>query len=189
VTTPAQIRVALTAAVAIAGDVSRHAVVWGQAGNPIANPVVRLFATTDLDCIFDPRVVQTPNEDGLLDQSLSTLRELTVQIRVESTSAACAHDAYETASWISIGLSLDSVTAALDAVGINLIEVLPSNDLQFLSGDVMTYARTFDARFRYEMSRVDPTVVGVIEHVQISGEVNAPPTISTPVTQYDKPAA
>jgi len=189
-TTPAQFRTAIVNAVALAGEITPKAVVWGNAGHPISNPLVRLLAGTELDCTNDPREVLTPDADtGLLDKSLSTLREVTVQIRVESTSEACAGDAYALSGWISIGLALESVTAALSAVGIELIENLNSTDLSFQSGDQIIYCRTFDARFRYELSRVDPTAVGVIEHVQISGEVTAPPLILTPVTQYDKPAA
>ena len=188
-TTPAQFRTAVQAAIVLAGAVSVHAVVWGNAGQCIGNPIVRLFTTSETSCTNDPREVKTENEDGLLDLSLSALREVVVQIRTESTSEATANDAYQLSGWIEIGLSLQSVTDALYAVGIELVETTDASDVSFLSGDMMICARTFDARFRYEISRTDPTVIGVIEHVKVSGDITNPEQISLPVQQYDKPSA
>ena len=187
-TTTANLRSAIVAAVAAAGPITSKAVFWAQAGRPIANPCVCLSPTTDLSETNDPRTSKTPDaETGNQVLDLSTSRRATIQIRSETTNSATAADAYALSDAIELGLSLTAPAAALAAQGVVLVRVHPHNDLSYMHGDCMIYARSFDAEFRYEYHRADPTQQGTIEHVQVSGTLNVPPDTAVPIGTLDKP--
>jgi hypothetical protein len=178
----------VVAAVAAAGPITAKAVFWAQAGRPIANPCVCLSPTTDLSETNDPRTTKVPDVDtGDQALTLSTSRKATVQIRSETTNAATATDAYALSDAIELGLSLTAAAAALAAQGVVLVRVHPHNDLSYMHGDCMIYARTFDAEFRYEYHRADPTQQGTIEHVQVAGTLNVPPDVTVSLGTIDKP--
>jgi hypothetical protein len=188
VTTPKAFRDGIVAAVATAGGVTAKAVCWSEQGRPAANPVVVLSLTADVSETFDPRSCRTPSGDDYA-VALSTSRVATVQIRTETTNKTALADAHALSDSLELGLSLQAVTTLLQAAGLVLVGTHAHTDLSYMSGDCLTYARTFDAQFRYEYGRADPTVLGTIEHVQVSGELDLAPanTITISVEQINKP--
>jgi hypothetical protein len=181
-------RAAVAAAVVAASEQPAGAVVWDKSGLPIADPVVRLSVTSAVD-LTEPREVRTEREAGDYAVALSVLRDVAVQIRCESVHAATVADAQNLASWIALGLQMQEVQVALHAAGIALIDSTGNTDLSYWDADRLIYARTFDALFRAEFERSDPTALGVLEHVKISGEVDAPPAIAIPEETISRPAA
>lgn len=187
-TTPKVFRDGIVTAVAAAGGVTDKSVCWSEQGRPVANPVVVLSLTADVSETFDPRSCRTPSGDDYA-VALSTSRVATVQIRTETTNKTALTDAHALSDYIELGLSLQSVTALLAASGLVLVGTHAHTDLSYMSGDCLVYARTFDAQFRYEYGCTDPAVLGTIEHVQVSGELDLAPenTITIPVEQINKP--
>ena len=182
----ADFREAVRVACVSASGLPDGAVVWGNAGQPIADPVVRLFLSSVRSPV-DVREVRTENEDGTYDVALSKIAECTVQVRTETVAHATAADALAAADYLSLGLRLQAVNAALLTAGVVFVDTLDAVDLAFESGDLRIAARAFDALFRIEVGRTDPTPLGVIEHVKISGEVETPPTVDIPEETIDRP--
>lgn len=186
-TTTKQFKDAVKAAVALAGGVSVKSVTWERAGKPIGGTLVRLLLGADVSETPDPRQDLTANEAGTLAPELSQSRLASVQIRCETINADTASDAHAKADEIEIGLSLQAVTAALATAGVVYVQAQGQTDISFWVDDCQIFARAFDAQFRYVYTRTDPTPVGVIEHVQVSGQLDIPPNSAIAIGTVDKP--
>lgn len=167
-TTWAEVREVVLDAVAAASGLPAAAITWHPAGQPLADPLVRLSISSVRD-ISEPREILEEQGSGL-QRTLSILREFTVQIRVESINAAFTPDALSVACNIGLGLRLQIANVA----PLVLIRTHPQYDLTFRHGEHLVYARAFDAEFRGEFAVVDSAAVGIVEHVVVSGETTNP---------------
>lgn len=177
-TTELQCHNAIREAVVSASGLHDKAVVWGNAGQPVADPIIRLFVTSDLDVVPTREVLTRVGAD--YSRGVSMIREWTVQVRAETVNHVTANDALAVLGQTRLGIELQAAKAILTAAGVVLVKrVGPALDLAFEHGDVLIAARVVEYVFRAVFNRDDPTGVGTIEHAQVSGDVENP-TIAIP---------
>lgn len=187
-TTWATFREAVRQAVVSASGVVSDAVVWGNAGQPIANPVVRLFVTSAKSAVGEARLVQVENEDGDYNLTASIVTDVTVQVRTETVDNATAADALQVAEYTKLGFALQAPDALLAAQAVVQVDQGGECfDVSFIDGDRMLAARTFDWRLRFGLTRTDPTPRGTIEHVKVSGTIDVPPEVTIPEETLSRP--
>ncbi|MFA4972198.1 MAG: hypothetical protein WC683_06265 [bacterium] len=169
-TTTMGARAAIVEAVALASGITSSAVVWGQAGQPVADPLVRLFVRRVTDVV--------PSREVFVDEarSLSVMREWDVDVRIETISAGVSGDAVDRAGSLMLGLDLLAVREVLAAAELILVAAKSIGDVSFRSGDRLVYAVLFELRFRGVFDRADPTPLGWIEHVGLDGDLENPTT-------------
>lgn len=172
-TTYATAREAIRSAIVAASGLDTAAVVWGNAGQPISDPVIRLFVSSDVDIVPTREVLTAAGSD--YTRAVSTIREWTVQVRAETVATATSSDALNVSGQIRLGMHLQAAQALLAAQGVVLVRRAgPSVDLAFEHGDLLIAARTFDYVFRAVFNLDDPTGIGTIEHAEVGGALTNP---------------
>lgn len=163
-TTYAAFRAAVKAAVVAASGLHEQAVVWSQDGATVADPSVVLTVISDL------RTNDVPVRDVLVAsgddyaRTLSTMRDVAIQVRVESIRA----DAVGLADEILLKLGLAAPRALLEAE-CAVIDDGPLVDLRYRAQGNAIQARAFELFTRIVLEFADPTPVGTIGTVQVQG--------------------
>jgi hypothetical protein len=125
-----------------------------------------------LQVISDVRTSGVPTRRTLTEaggayiRSLSEMRDVVVQVRVES----CTEDALHLANRCAMRLGFQGPRGVLEAQEIAVIED-PDNilDLRYTAHDLVVQARVFEFRCRMAIVEVDPVPVGTIQTAQVQG--------------------
>lgn len=171
-TTYTALRAAIKAAVVAASGLDAAAVVWTERGETVADPLVVLTVISDVRTV-PVREVLTAADDSYT-RKLSTMRDVAVQIRVDSVRG----DALEIANTIALGLGLQAPRALLEAV-CAVVDDGPMRDLQYRDRGVKIQARAFELFLRITLEASDPTAVGTIGTVKVQGTpITLPPIVT-----------
>lgn len=165
-------REAVRAAVVSASGLDDAAVVWSQGGSPCADPLVVLSVISDIRTVPVREVLEIDGDDYA--RSLSTMRDVAVQVRVESIRA----DAVGLANEILLKLGLQTPRAILTAQCV-YVDDGPMTELRYRAHDLWIQARAFEIFLRIVLEAADPVDVGTIGTVEVQGDsVDLPPEIS-----------
>ena len=180
-TTYAAFREAVRAAIVEASGLTDTAVVWEQAGVPVADPVAVLTVTSDVREV-PVRPELADNGDDTYTRTNSEMRRVAVQVRVESIDA----DALNLANTIALKLERQAVRDILDAECV-LVDIGGTTDHRYRAHDLWIQSRAFELFTRIVLEDTDPTAVGTIGTVQVRGEsLDLPPVISLPEETYSE---
>jgi len=170
-TTYPAFRAAVKAAIVEASGLDASAVQWSQDGDSIADPYVVLTVISDLRT-NDVPVLRSLEADGdSYTKTLSEMRDVAVQVRVESIDA----DAVNLANEIRLRLQRQAARDLLDAECV-FVNDGPVRDHRYRSRDLWIQARSFELFLRIVLEDVDPTPVGTIGTVQVQGDpIDLPP--------------
>lgn len=170
--TPSQFRAALLAAAQAALPAARQlttAVNWAGGARELADLRVLLDVVSEVSLSARDDLFAA---DG---QELSELVETTVQFRAESTYDSADTDALDLLHNIRFGLNRsNSVRAVLEAAGVVLIEQPgPTRNVSFRSNNRLVSSHAFECIFRCVFGLATEESTGLIEHVEISGDLDA----------------
>lgn len=184
-TTRSTLRDAVKAAVyaAAGGAVKSAAIHWTDVGGmPVGDPLVALSTISDVRA-QPVRETLTPQGEDLA-RSVADVRDLVVQIRGETLTA----DPLDFVDTIRLGLELEASRALLEAQCVIVsTDRVGSVDLTYGSHGQKIRARAFELALRASFERADPTTVGTITTVKVSG-TTADPTITVPEDSISAPA-
>lgn len=171
-----------TAAVQASG-LSDEAVVWEVDGIPAADPVIILTAIADFRTDRTPvRSTLTPsgsNPDNLV-QELSELRTIGIQVRVESIHA----DALASLQDLALKLNQEAPRATLEEECV-LLRVGDTTDHRYRRDGMIIRARALTIECNIVLTITDPTEIGTIGTVEVTGELSNP-DISIPTMTIDE---
>lgn len=171
------VRQAFAAAVAVASELSADSIIWGMAEGMAADPLITLSQTHVKESTPWRETLSGTGAD--LDRALSKLVEITFQVRVETVNGTLLDDASDLAYDTLLGLRrLEALEALAGAALVTTTDVRP---MHYRHDSRIVHAWSFDAILRAELTRSDPTAVGTIDNVAISGEALEPPSTIIPV--------
>jgi hypothetical protein len=170
--TPTSIRESIRTAIVLASGLPDGSVVWGALGQPIADPTVRLFVTVDQPAVPNRITEVTLVDPGAYSRTISTMRELTIQCRVESLDGTGSADALSLADQLTLALDRQDVRAIIEANqdAACLGQVGPILDMTWVEGDYQIQAREFDFQLRVRYDLVDPSANYVFERATVQVE-------------------
>jgi hypothetical protein len=176
-TTYPAFREAVRAAVVQASGLADAAVVWGQDGIPAADPVIVLTAIADFATSNTPVRSELTESGGTPDnrvQTLSELRTVGVQVRLESINA----DALNAVQGMSLRLHREVPKGALSEECV-LLRVSGTTDHRYRRDGMIIQARALTLECNIVLEDTDPTEIGTIGTVEVSGELSNP-TVPVP---------
>lgn len=155
---------------------------WDKREVPFSGKIVTLSVLAQSQECPD-RVVKTMNvSTGNFDVQISALVLFTVNVKCEHING----DSLELCELARSAFMLPSVRETLRAAGVVVVgpadSPIPVMGISIDSRDVSAYS--FDAYFRHELHRDDPTSLSTIEHVgwggKVAGNPIAPQTTDRP---------
>lgn len=187
------VQAAIKAAIVATSRRPASAVVWADEARPFAADPWILLSMPSAVALHDrTTTTEILSGVGIGDKSvaLDSMQDLTITVRVETTNAGGALNAFAMLERIRIGLWRPSVYDALRAAEVAWIDELGRSLRQDYTVDnrrICSY--TVDLRFRAILSDV-PTGenIGTIEHVIVDGSLaGEPPTPATTHQTINRP--
>ena len=173
-TTYPAFREAVRAAIVEASGLADEAVGWSQDGEGIADPWIVLTVISDVRTNAVPVRSELSEDGNSYTRTVSTMRDVAVQVRVESINA----DAVALADDLALELQKQTPMGILSAECV-FVDDGPVREHRYRSRDLWIQARSFELFLRIVLEKTDEVQVGTIGTVKIQGTpIDLPPEVT-----------